>query len=584
MKLYRSIPRALALSCLITLGMGLETPLHTSAAKACGGFFCSLQQPVDQAAERILFTKEGDEMVTHVQIQYTGPSENFSWILPVPSVPELGVGSDILFQNLRNTTRPQFSINVTTEGECRSRGNIFFGPVPTSADVAQSVRAESASVEILSQENVGPFETVVLQGDDPATVKQWLIDNGYDVPPDVDPLLTPYIENKMPLLALKLQKGRNDGDLQPITMRYKAEQPMIPIQLTAVAATEDMDIQVWVLGEKRAIPLNYPHVKINESRVDWLNGGQNYRSLVTEAMNEAGGQGFVTEYAGNSNIIDTSQILPEGFQPERLRLLSRPLEFARMAQLLFDQLPGQNQERYLSFIERYIAKPTEASNIDDESFYNNLYAHSELFNRAEITVNTAAAIQELEETFVQPGQEIKKLFQKHGYLTALYTTLSPAEMTRDPIFDFRSGMTEVSAQRMATGIRRCHGGVYFNEAPIDITTPGGLQYAFQPPTENSPNLTNNPTQLPAAAVIETLSVDQEPIVLRDETARINTALKPGNDLGVDSNGNTVRTAAGCSCHSPNTPVPISAGAGEGLSYAAFLLGFWGWRKWKQNQS
>ena len=102
MKLYRSITRTLALSCVMTFGMSLETSLYpTPSAKACGGFFCSLQQPVDQAAERILFTKEGNEMVTHVQIQYTGPSENFSWILPVPSVPELGVGSDVLFQNLR---------------------------------------------------------------------------------------------------------------------------------------------------------------------------------------------------------------------------------------------------------------------------------------------------------------------------------------------------------------------------------------------------------------------------------------------------------------------------------------------------
>lgn len=568
--------------CVSSLALSLT---HAPSAMACGGFFCSLQQPVDQAAERILFAKDGEDMVAHVQIQYTGPSENFSWIVPVPTPPKLGVGSDALFQSLRNTTRPQFSINVTTEGDCKSRSNFFdfSGPMPTSAEAGAFATPSPSAVTIISQENVGPFETVVLQGDDPSTVKKWLTDNGYDVPPNVDPLLNPYIEAKMPLLALKLQKGRSDGDLQPITMRYKADKPMIPIQLTAVAATDDMDVQVWLLGVQRAIPTNYPHVKINEARVNWFNRGQNYRSLVTEAMNEAGGQGFVTEYAGDSSTVDLSQVVVNGFNPENLRPLRNPLAFASAAQALFNIIaPGANQARYLSFIGRHIPKPQEAQGISDADFYGNLERYAEVFEREEVTVNTAAAIEELEETFVKPARDIEALFAQHPYLTALYTTLSPEEMTKDPTFDYRQ-MENVSAQRIATGIRRCNGGVYFEEAPIDITTPGGLNYTFQPPTEDAPDLSSNPTQLPAAAIIETLSVNQDPVTLRDETQRLNRALTPGKNLGVDNNGNTVRTAAGCACHSPNTPVPLSAGAGEGASYAMMLLGFLGWRKWKQNR-
>lgn len=568
--------------CVSSLALSLS---NAPAAMACGGFFCSLQQPVDQAAERILFAKDGEYMVAHVQIQYTGPSENFSWIVPVPTPPELGVGSDALFQSLRNTTRPQFNIDVTTEGECRSRFGFFDGtPLSARSTASPSAGADAeAGVNIISQEKVGPFETVVLQGDDPSTVKKWLTENGYDVPPNVDPLLNPYIEAKMPLLALKLQKGRSDGDLQPITMRYKADKPMIPIQLTAVAATDDMDVQVWLLGDQRAIPTNYPHVKINEARVDWFNRGQNYRNLVTEAMNEAGGQGFVTEYAGASQTVDLSQVLLNGFNPENLRPLRNPMAFANAAQDLFNRVaPDANQARYLSFIGRHIPKPQEAQGISDEDFYGNLERYAEVFEREEVTVNTASAIAELQETFVKPAQDIEVLFKQHPYLTALYTTLSPEEMTKDPTFDYRQ-MEAVSAQRTATGIRRCNGGVYFEEAPIDITTPSGLKYTFQPPTENAPNLSNNPTQLPAAAVIQTLSVNQDPVTLRDETQRLNRALTPGKNLGVDNNGNTVRTAAGCACHSPNTPVPLSAGAGEGASYAMMLLGFLGWRKWKQNR-
>jgi hypothetical protein len=50
-------------------------------ALACGGFFCSQQQPVNQAAERIIFADNGDGTVTAViQILYQGPSESrHSW-------------------------------------------------------------------------------------------------------------------------------------------------------------------------------------------------------------------------------------------------------------------------------------------------------------------------------------------------------------------------------------------------------------------------------------------------------------------------------------------------------------------------
>src|SRR3954469_1847995 len=90
--------------------------LGASPAQACGGFFCSQAQPVNQAAERIIFADNGDGTITAViQIQYQGPSESFSWLLPIGSVPqgdELGVASDIAFTRLQAATNPQFNLNT----------------------------------------------------------------------------------------------------------------------------------------------------------------------------------------------------------------------------------------------------------------------------------------------------------------------------------------------------------------------------------------------------------------------------------------------------------------------------------------
>ena len=58
-----------------------------------------------------------------IQILYDGPSESFSWLLPISTVPEgdqLGVASDIAFTRLQFATNPQFNLTQTVEGECRT--------------------------------------------------------------------------------------------------------------------------------------------------------------------------------------------------------------------------------------------------------------------------------------------------------------------------------------------------------------------------------------------------------------------------------------------------------------------------------
>ena len=47
---------------------------------------------------------------------------------------------------------------------------------------------------------------------------------------------------------LKLAPGRDLGDLQPLALTYAADQPGIPIRLTAVTTQPDLGVLIWVLG------------------------------------------------------------------------------------------------------------------------------------------------------------------------------------------------------------------------------------------------------------------------------------------------------------------------------------------------
>ena len=100
------------------------------AAWACGGFFCDGPSPggplpIAQAAENVLFVMGHDPasgastVEAHIQVLYTGQASQFSWIVPVTSVPTVSVGADILFDRMEPPTRPSFNVTKQQEGNCR---------------------------------------------------------------------------------------------------------------------------------------------------------------------------------------------------------------------------------------------------------------------------------------------------------------------------------------------------------------------------------------------------------------------------------------------------------------------------------
>jgi hypothetical protein len=418
-------------------------------------------------------------------------------------------------------------------------------------------------VTVVSQEQVGPYDTAVLQANDAGVLKAWLRKNNYVIPPKLDPLLDPYVAGKYSFVALKLTKDKAVGDIQPIVMNYKATKPGIPIRLTGVAATPDMDVFVWVLGRDRAVPENYRHAKINEARIDWLSGGSNYRAVVTRAVDEAGGQAFVTDYAGPADVLPAEKFARSHFRLESLKRTTDPVPFAEavVAGGFFGERFTMNQDAFIGFLKKYIPKPKSLHDVDDMTFYRFIANYREQLRGTR--VDTARAIAELEAKVVKPSERIQKMFEHHRYLTAMYTTMSPPEMTQDPTFRFNATLPDIAAVRHAEGVRRCKKGVPYFQSPIDITlgdgrtftVPGGGGGRYPRSFSVAPV-----ADMPAAERIEQLNDAGPPSLIQDNGPAIDRALanKPEPE-----------------------PTPRET---RGLWAAAglLLLGGLGWRRWKSN--
>lgn len=299
---------ASTLLALVFVAVVAVAPAH-----ACGGLFCQ-NNPVDQNAERIIFTQNGDGTVSAIiQIQYTGFDEDFSWILPLPEaipaeaieVPETATAA---FTELELATNP-----------------VFIPPAPPPCAQVDIVMSEgvpmpaAADVEVFASGEVGPFGFDIIGSQDPTALITWLREHNYRVTPPMEPLIDVYVQEQFVFLAMRLLPQRGVQDIQPIQVTYPSERPMIPLRLTAVAANPDMAVLTWFFADAQAVPTNYAHMEIADSELTFFTfGGNNYRQLLSQRADEFNGQAFITEFAGpTSEVSFADPLLQELKQKHR---------------------------------------------------------------------------------------------------------------------------------------------------------------------------------------------------------------------------------------------------------------------------
>ena len=288
---------------LLTVAVVVAWVASAQPVLACGGFFC-IDTPVDQNAERIIFTQNGDGTVSaYVQIEYTGAAPDFSWILPLPDAidaEDVEVPEDAMaaFRELEVATDPVF----------------IPPPLPECATRPSMVMAAAAapgSVEVFASGEVGPYGFDVVGSEDPDALVSWLRDNSYRVTEAMEPLIDLYVEEQFVFLAMKLRPDQGAQDVEPVKVTYPSSQPMIPLRLTAVAANPNMAVMVWIYADVQAAPVNYGKMEIaNEDLVFFGRGGSNnYRQLMSQKANEQEGQAFITEYAAPTSLLNVAHPL-----------------------------------------------------------------------------------------------------------------------------------------------------------------------------------------------------------------------------------------------------------------------------------
>lgn len=529
------------LTCLAgTLFAGLVGLYAPSDANACGGTFCDTgpqAMPVDQTGENILFVINGGTVEAHIQIQYSGEAAKFAWVLPLQNIPEFYVGSQPLFNSLLAGSVPTYGYNSTFE-DCGFDGGAT-GGASNGGGGGSGGAAGSAGggggPSVVYQRTVGAYDITVLQGGTASEVMDWLNSNGYQQNPAAEPILADYLSQPIPYVfaAVKLTGNAGVTEIHPLVVRYQGDTPCVPLKLTAVAAKENMGVRTFFLGQNRVVATTYKNVEPNPVRFDWQNFANNYNDVITRAVDApvADGKAFVTEYAGTSNVVSLGGVYSDQWNSNAFTAIAPTETIATLQQqgLMYCYYTGYCEYYHpllKPLLQDYLPTP---AGVEDDLFYYCLQSNcpsdcTQCYND-QIDTNTWNGLQfaqTMEQRIVAPGKHARDLLQENTYLTRLYTTISPAEMTLDPEFMEVAGLPDVASIQTANRTYLCTGRE-FMELPDSRFVAHDKQHS-----DSYPQWDDVMPQMPLVQRVVEYSSSGSEIVLQDKNQLINDLLAQWN--------------------------------------------------------
>jgi hypothetical protein len=292
---------AMAMAAALTSTYALERE-----ASACGGCFGPPPSPTESPQvvtdHRMILTIAKEQSTLYDQIRYSGNPSSFAWVLPISGTVEVGLSSDIVFRSLDGVTTTSIVApprNCPPPPNCNSRGG--FGSASasdSSGAVSEAGAPQEPGVVVTKQETVGPYLTVQLKATNANALQEWLAENDFYVPPgDVQNVINQYVTEKFDFLALKLLPGKGVQDMRPVRVTTKGANAVLPLRMVAAGTGAVVGVSLWVLGEGRYEPQNFPSFafKADDLAWDWNASRSNYTDLRAEKTATSGGRGWETE-------------------------------------------------------------------------------------------------------------------------------------------------------------------------------------------------------------------------------------------------------------------------------------------------
>jgi len=243
---------------------------------ADGCFFRAKEEQVGNSAESpnqrafIIYDKNRETLV--VQVKYQGDVNKFSWVLPVPSIPEentIKTVNDSIFTHLHEQTQPKLFIY---SGKSLQRGSMEGG---ANAD---SEIFQDTNVNVWQNLQVGPYEINVISSPTSSALIDWLTEKGYDFPETANRIIEFYTQKNWYFVAVRVDVTNHltknsstyQAGLPAIKMTFKTEKPVFPLRISELTSAQENEIELYVASKNRMICEGYNTIAMNRDEVQFV--------------------------------------------------------------------------------------------------------------------------------------------------------------------------------------------------------------------------------------------------------------------------------------------------------------------------
>lgn len=243
----RSAPLGALLGLMLAWGFA-------PVAVADGGMIGPMGLFLYESAQRavVIYAEEDGTEDLIVQAGVRGQADEFAWIIPVPSMPEVTSADAELFYEAAWMTRPEY----------RHRGDAG-GCACDEGFQTQPAGSSGGDVTIYDELTVGVYAVRIVGADSTAALADSLEAWGYLHEANRSVVLETlghYVDKDWIFVALRVQGDGftpghpNDfyyGGTDPVRLRFETGEPVYPLRISAMSADEISDVTLYVCARHR---------------------------------------------------------------------------------------------------------------------------------------------------------------------------------------------------------------------------------------------------------------------------------------------------------------------------------------------
>jgi len=250
--------------------------IASNASAFCGFFVAQAGAELFNEKSQVILVRDGNKTVLTMSNDFKGDVQDFAMVIPVPVVikkDQIAVADASIFAMIDSYSSPRMAAYYD-RNPCQPVYNRRYKMATKSTSEISTGRIESKDesaryqgVQILEQYTVGEYDIMVLSATESNGLKNWLTDNGYQIPEQANEVLDPYIKSDMKFFVAKVnlenfQQGQFQS-LNPLQITYESPKFMLPIRLGMANANGAQDLLVYAFTKTGRIECtNYRTVKI----------------------------------------------------------------------------------------------------------------------------------------------------------------------------------------------------------------------------------------------------------------------------------------------------------------------------------